>query len=214
MTPAMLQALMIGGGISSGISGIAGYKGYNNMADTLGNAQDTINKYLQQATGYMQPFYDAGTQGLQAFQKGLSPLQNPVQVMDQLMGQYTESPYALFQQQQSITAANAAGAASGMQGSGAEQEQLMQESQAISSKDMQNWLNNIFGIYKGYMGGEKSLMSQGYGAAGQMGNWNMQAGRDITSLMDAQARAQAAAMKSGAGGIGGFVGGVVGGLGL
>jgi hypothetical protein len=214
MTPAMMEAMMMGAGISSGISGAAGYAGYSNMADELGDAQNQITQYLQQATGYMQPFYDAGTQGLSAYQKGLSPLQNPVQLMNQLMGGYTESPYAQFQQQQSITAANAAGAASGMLGSGAEQKELMQQSQAISSKDMQQWLNNIFGIYKGYMGGEKNLMTQGYGAAGQMGNWNMQAGRDVVSLMDAQARAQAAAMKSAGSGAGGLIGGVVGGLGL
>lgn len=210
MTPTMMASAMVplGMGIASNTYGNATSQSYEQMAQQLQQAQDVINKYLGNATGYMQPFYNAGISGLNNFQTGLNPLANPVQLMSNLMGQYTMSPYAQAQMNQEITAANAAGSASGMLGSGAEQKALEQSAQQITSKDMQNWLNNIFGIYKGYLGGEKSLMNQGFNAGSKMGQWNMQAGEDITDLMAAQAQAEAAAKQSKAAGDSGLIGGI------
>lgn len=162
---------------------------YSQMSDQLQQAIDVINQYLGQSIGYLQPFYDAGIGGLNAFQKGLTPLGSPVQLMNQLMGQYQPSQYAQAQIAQETNAANAAAAASGMLGSGAEQQALQQSAQAITSKDMQDWLGNIFNIYGGYMKGQQSLMNQGFQSGKQMGGWTMQGGEDIANIIGEQAMA-------------------------
>lgn len=194
-------------------------KAYEDINKSYQQAISAQQAALGRATGYMQPFYGAGVSGLGAYQQGLSAMADPQKFYQQMMSGYSMSPQAQFQQQQAIQAANQAAAASGMLGSGAEQKALANYTQQLTARDQQQWLNNMLGIYRGYLGGEQGLGQMGYGAAGQMGQWQTQSGRDIADLMARQGQAQAGIDLSRAGalqnllGLGGsfLTGGLVGG---
>lgn len=176
-------------GIAPMVYGSSASDAYSGMSQQLQQAIDVINEYLSKSIGYLQPFYDVGLEGLSAFQKGLTPLGTPVQLMNQLMSQYQPSQYAQAQIASEEEAANAAAAASGMLGSGAEQQALQQSAQTITSKDMSKWLDYIFRTYGGYLKGQQNLMSQGFQSGKQMGGWTMQGGEDIADIMGTQAMA-------------------------
>lgn len=199
-------------GIAPMVYGYSASNAYSGMSSQLQQAIDVINQYLGQSIGYLQPFYDAGISGMNAFQKGLSPMANPVQLMNSLMSQYQPSQYAQAQIAQEEQAANAAAAASGMLGSGAEQQALQQSAQAITSKDMNTWLKNIFNIYGGYLKGNQSLMNQGFQSGKQMGSWTMQGGEDIANIIGEQAMADMMSKMMSSIGAAGAAGGLLSGV--
>lgn len=199
--------------------------------EAIRRAMQQEQQYLGQSTGYMQPWWQAGQKALPEYQEALGRMKDPNAFINQMMGGYQQSPFAKFQEHQGIQAANQGAAASGMLGSGAQQKALAQFSQDLSSKDMQQYLQNQMGVWGNYMGGLGGLSGQGMQAGKQMGDWTMGAGRDVAGMEEqiGQARAQGdvansnawgnlfglgvnllggglGAMGMGAGGIGGFGG--------
>ena len=81
------------------------------------------------------------------------------------MGQYQQSPWARYQQQQAMRMANNMGSATGLTGSTPLQLQAQQNAANISSQDMNNWLQNVLGINTQYGQGQQNLMAGGQGAA-------------------------------------------------
>jgi len=155
----------MGGGIGGMLSGLFG-----NSGKPYDDAMDQYQKYGQQATDAQQPYAQAGQGAIGDYQKWLQSQQDPSGFMNNLMGQYQESPFAKYQQQQGMRAGQNMGSASGLSGSSAMQQQMQQNSQNISSQDMQNWLGNALGINTQYGQGQQSLMQGGQNAANQMSN--------------------------------------------
>lgn len=133
-------------------------------------AQQQYNDYLNRAQGAQNPFLQAGYGAIPNFQAWLGSMQDPSGFINKLMGQYQESPWARYQQQQSIRAGTNAASASGLTGSTPFAQQLQQNAQNISSQDMQNWLQNVLGINTQYGQGNQYLMGQGANAANAMTN--------------------------------------------
>ena len=182
------------GGAVSGVSNLVSGGGNNASADmekALQQAQEIMKQYYGEAKGYMQPFYDTGKQAMGDYTKALSGMSDPTAYYNKIMSQYSMSPSAQFQQQEGIKAANQSSAASGMLGGGAEQKALSDWNQQLSSRDMQQYYNNINGINSQYMGGEQGLMSQGYNAGSQIGNWGMATGKELAGLQSQIGQAQA-----------------------
>jgi len=135
-------------------------------------ASSILSQYFPQAQGYLNPFVQAGQGAIPQFQKWLQGMQDPSGFINNLMGKYQESPYAKFEQQQGVRAAQNLGSASGLTGSTPLTQFAQQNAQNISSQDMQNWLSRVLGINTQYGEGEMGLMNQG-----------MQAGNSLTNLM-------------------------------
>src|ERR1700722_6720338 len=129
------SANMMGGGVGSLLSGL-----FNDSGAPYGAAMDQYQKFIDQAKQTQQPFYNAGTQAIPQYQDYLSKMQNPSGFVNNLMGQYQESPYAHQQQLQSQRAAQNFGSANGLSGSTPLMQQAQQNASNISSGDMNQWI--------------------------------------------------------------------------
>jgi hypothetical protein len=164
---------------------------YSDLENAITQSQQQINDYYNQALGFLSPYQQAGTQALSDFTTGLSPLKTPVTTYNQLVSGYSMSPQAQMEQQASLNQALSVGAATGMQGSGAQEKELAQYSQQITSKDLQNYINNIFKTYGGYMKGTGQIAQMGEKAGTTMGGWGMQTGKSIADLTEQLGQVQA-----------------------
>ncbi len=109
------------------------------------------------------PWITAGRNALGKYQSALGGMSDPQDFYRRMMAGYHESGAAKEAIKQGIHAADAAGAASGMLGSGAEKTALQRQGQRITDEDQQNWLNNMRDIYGQYVSGEGSLQGEGFG---------------------------------------------------
>ena len=77
----------------------------NSLVPNYNNSYNSLN----QAIGYQQPFYNAGTNALGPYMSQLSGLTNtPTGLEDSIMSQYSTSPQAQYQLNQGTAATNAA----------------------------------------------------------------------------------------------------------
>ena len=128
-------------------------------------AMGPYQQYMGQGANVQNPFLQAGQGAIGNYQNWLSGMQNPSGFMNNLMGQYQQSPWAKYQQQQSMRAGNNAASAGGLIGSTPFAQQMQQNSANISSQDMNNWLQNVLGINTQYGAGQQNLMGMGQNAA-------------------------------------------------
>lgn len=158
-------------------AGIGAFGGFGN--DPYGDAMKKYHQLAQQGRDAQNPFYEAGKGAIGDYQSWLNGQKNPTQFVNNLMGDYKESPYAHYMQQQSVRAGQNAGSASGLMGSTALAQQLQQSASDISGQDMNQWLQNVLGINTQYGQGEKNLMDSGQHAADQITNSYNQESGDI-----------------------------------
>jgi hypothetical protein len=147
-------------GIGGLLSGLFGDSGAPYEA-----AMDQYQQWGNKAQGAQNPFLQAGQGAIGNYQNWLQGQQNPSHFLNNLMGQYQESPWAKYQQQQALRMANNMGSATGLTGSSPLQLQAQQNAANISSQDMNNWLQNVLGINTQYGQGQQNLMAGGQGAA-------------------------------------------------
>jgi hypothetical protein len=147
--------------------------GVLNFLTGAGDAQRSIEKGLtgqkdlyDKAVGNLSPWSDAGKTSLQLLMDSLSNKQDPTSYYNNIMGGYSESPYAKLLTEKGVRAGNQGAAASGMLGSGENQKWLTDYSQQVASKDMNDYLKNIFGITDSYERGQSGISQEGLGAAG------------------------------------------------
>jgi len=136
-----------------------------------GGAKDDASQGYDQANQYLDPYRRGGREDYDAYRKNaqqtgqnLQPYQDggsyqhgninqgPVDYYNQIMGGYQESPQAKYEREQAIRGSNAAGAASGMLGSGAQQKALQQNAADVSSRDQQRYFGNVQGANQMQMG--------------------------------------------------------------
>jgi hypothetical protein len=150
------------GAIGSGIAGLFG-KNAENPAD---KAMPYLNQ-IPGATGqYYQPYIAQGRQidpGLQAMYGSL--MSNPGDFYNQLGQGYQKSPGYDFSLQQALAAGNNAFAAGGMTGSPAHQFSQMSTASGLASKDYENYINHVLGLFGQGLGGEQGLSNRAYGAS-------------------------------------------------
>jgi len=160
----MMGGMQGGGGFSSGLAGLLGGM-FGNSGAPYEDAMKQYQEWANKAQGVQNPFLNAGTGAIGNYQHWLQGMQDPTKFMNNMMGQYQESPWAKFQQQQGMRAANNVGSASGMTGSTPLMQQAQQNAQNISSGDMNNWLQNVLGVNTQYGQGQQNLMGMGQNAA-------------------------------------------------
>jgi hypothetical protein len=162
------------GGLGGLLGGLFGDSG-----SPYEDAMEQYQKWANQAQATQQPFLNAGHQAIPQYQAWLSGMQDPSKFINNLMGQYQQSPWAKYQQQQGMRAAQNMGSATGLTGSTPLQMQAQQNSQNISSQDMGNWLQNVLGINTQYGAGNQYLMGQGANAANALTNMYGNMGRQM-----------------------------------
>lgn len=222
---------------SSGGGGSGSYGGYNPMYGALGmgaagalggmfgqnpmhasmpymnNAGNQINQYLGNATNGMNPYMQAGQGALGQYQGMLGQMANPQDFYNKMMAGFHMSPAQQFAQQQGLNAVSNNAGANGMMGSGPEAKALENYAQNNTSQMQQQYLGNMMGMYGQALNGYGNLSNMGYGAAGQVGNWNMDAGQQQADIQEAEAQeaaAQASQNQSGLGSFFGALGGMAG----
>lgn len=172
---------------------------YGDMAKNLGKAGSGIGQQTQQMQGQnaqaMNPWTGQGGNFLNQYYNALNSMGNPQEFYQKMMQGYQITPQAQQQIQQGIQSANAAGAASGMLGSGAEQTALQKQGQQIVDADQQQYLNNMQNIFGQYLGGLGGLQNQSMGANQWLQGLNSQLGeqgmQDQLALAEQAAQAQA-----------------------
>ena len=153
----------------SGLGGLFGGM-FSNSSKPYDAEMNQYRQYGNQAQATQQPYLQAGTQGLGNYQSWLNGQSNPSDFINNLMGQYQESPYARYMQQQSMRAGQNAASASGLSGSTPLLQQLQQNAGNISSQDQNQWLQNVLGINTQYGQGEQNLVNGGQNAANSLSN--------------------------------------------
>lgn len=152
------------------------------MAQTPASAaMPYIQQEGQVGQQYFNPYIQQGQQSNQLLGQQYGNLVNdPTAFLNSIMSGYQQSPYATYQEGIMTDKMENAGAAGGYAGTPYNQGQIGSAVQAISSKDMQSWLNNVLGMYKLGLMGEGNLSNQGFQAsgdlAGMMGNMYSQEG--------------------------------------
>lgn len=163
--PSSLGGSNSGGGLSSFLSGLFG-----NSSSPYEAAQGPYNQYMAKAANAQNPFLQAGQGAIGNYQNWLGGMQDPSKFINNLMGQYQESPWAKYEQQQGIRSGQNAASASGLSGSTPFAQQLQQNASNISSQDMNQWLQNVLGVNTQYGSGEQNLMNNGANAANNLSN--------------------------------------------
>ena len=162
---------MFGGGLGSFLGGLFG-----NSGKPYQKGMDEYNKWMQKGEGALNPFLQAGQGAIGNYQDWLKGMQDPSGFINNLMGQYQESPYTHFLQQQANRAGINAGAAGGLTGSSALAQQMQQNAGNISQQGMNDWLSNVLGINTQYGQGQGNLISGGLSAGNSLANMFQNAG--------------------------------------
>jgi len=153
-------------------SGLGGFLGglFGDSGAPYQKAMDQYTQFGNRAQQAQNPFMQAGSSAIPQYQQWLSGMQNPSGFINNMMGQYHESPWARNEQQQAIRAAQNQGSAMGLTGSTPMAQFMQQNAQNISSQDMNQWLSHVLGINSQYGSGLSGLIGTGQGAANSLTN--------------------------------------------
>lgn len=166
------------GMFGSGLGGLFGGL-FGDSGKPYDKAMDQYQQYGKQAANTQQPYMQAGQGAIGDYQKWLQGQSDPSGFINNLMGQYQESPYAQYLQQQAMNAGQNAASASGLMGSTPMMLQMQQNAGNIASQDQNQWLQNVLGINKQYGQGENSLMQGGQNSANSLTNLYNQMGQQM-----------------------------------
>ena len=178
-----------------------------------GGANSDLNSGLDQATGYMQPFYNGGLNAFNQWQQNTQDMgkylgqfqnmgaqqwqasqQSPQQYYQNIMRGYQMSPQAQYAQQVATRSGNAAAAASGMMGSGAFVNGMQRNANQISQGDQQQYFNNVMGSNQAQMQSLQNYQNQYAqynGMLGQQANMGYGAGNSMGNWAMNNAQLQA-----------------------
>ena len=152
-------------GLASGLGGLFGLG-----TDPYENAMKQYEKWGQKAANVQNPYLEAGQGGLFNYQDWLQGMQDPAAFMNNLQGQYQESPYSQYLQRQATLGGQNAASASGLMGSTPMMQQAQSNAANIASGDLNSWLQNVLGINAQYGQGQQNLMQGGQNAANALTN--------------------------------------------
>lgn len=163
---------------TSGLGGLLGGL-FGHSGSPYDAAMNQYQQWGSQAANTQQPYLQAGQGAIGNYQNWLQGQQNPSQFINNLMGQYQQSPYNTYLQQQARNAGINAGSASGLTGSSALMQQMQQNASNIAQQGMDNWLQNVLGINSQYGQGQQNLMQGGQNAANSLMNMYSQMGQQM-----------------------------------
>jgi hypothetical protein len=141
-------------------------KGSKNPADS---AMPYLNQIPGATSGYFQPYINAGQYALPTLQGQYNQLLgSPGAKLNEIGGQFQQSPGFQFALQQALQGAGHAAAAGGMAGSPQHEQQNMGLATDLANQDYYNWLGHATGLYNQGLAGEQGLASGGLQAGSSM----------------------------------------------
>lgn len=198
----------------------------------MASPSDDITTGYNEATGFLQPYYDAGLRGFKAYQgniynmgRNLMPYnksadsfydqigQSPQDFYNSMMSGYSESPYAQNQMNAMEQATTAGASASGMYGSTAYNDELQNNANNIMMGDQQQYYNNMMDAanqqYK-YLTNLQGQQAQYRGGLNNLANYGYGSANTMGqyAMQKAQLQAQLAAARSA--GLENMIGGIAG----
>lgn len=150
----------------SGRNSVQGFMGllqhmFSNNKSPYGEGFDATKPYFDEAKNQQNPFAQQGKEAGGQYQDWLQGQKDPSEFINKIMGGYQESPWAKYQQQNSVRAGQNAASASGLSGSTPFAQQLQQNASGITSEDQNKYVGNALGVNTQYGQGLNNEM--GYG---------------------------------------------------
>lgn len=142
----------------------------------LSNPAKSARPYLEPIEGYGKTAYNPYiAQGQQVDSRLQSQYENmafnPTELINAIMSQYQQSPGAKYQSEQLNRVAGNAAAAGGYAGTMGDQRQRAELIQALTSQDMQKWLENALGVQGAGLTGLQGVSNRGYDASGNLADY-------------------------------------------
>lgn len=162
-------------------SGLGGFLGgmFGNSDKPYDAAMDQYQEWANKGQNVQQPYLNAGQGAIGDYQDWLKGQKDPSGYINKMMGQYQESPYAHFLQQQSLRGGQNAASADGTMGSTPMNQQMQQNAGQIASGDMNQWLQHVLGINTQYGQGQQNLMQGGQQSANSLTNMYNNVGNEM-----------------------------------
>jgi len=172
---AMAGGAGAGGGMGGGFGPMGGLNQFfSGMFGQSGRPYEKggqeYERFMNKGLEPQNSFLDFGKQGMGNYQQWLDSQKDPSKFINNQMNNYQESPWAKYQQQQSVRAGQNAASAGGLSGSTPFAQQLQQNAQNISGQDQQQWLSNVLGINTQYGQGLNNQIGYGQHAADNISN--------------------------------------------
>lgn len=192
---------LFGSGLGDVLGGLFGDSG-----KPYDKAMEQYQQWADKSQGVQQPYLDAGKGAIGDYQKWLQGQKDPSGFINNLMGDYKQSPYSQYLQQQAQNAGVNSASASGMTGSSALMQQQQQNAGNIASQDMNQWLQNVLGINTQYGQGQQNLMTGGQNSANALTNMYGQMGKQMGEAAYGKEAGKKNDFWNTAGGIGSMIG--------
>lgn len=202
-----VDSKQFGSGLGGILSGM-----FNDSSAPYDKAMEQYQNFFNQGKSTQKPFYDAGVGAIGDYQDWLTGQKNPTEFINKIMGDYQESPYARYLQQQAQNAGINAASASGLTGSTPFLQQAQQNAANISSADMNQWLQNVLGINTQYGQGQKNLVDTGQTSANALTNLIQQFGQNMADAAYGKEAGKQSNTSNILGGIGNVIGSFIPGL--
>jgi hypothetical protein len=160
-------------GLASGLPqmgmGLAGM--FGNQKSPADAADPYFSQIGQQTGQYYDPYINAGKGQIPGLQEQYNQLMNnPGGKLNDIGGNFQQSPGFKFALQQALQGSGNAAAAGGMAGSPQHEQQNMQLATDIGNQDYYNWLKQATGLYGQGLEGGQNMMNTGANAANSQAN--------------------------------------------
>lgn len=180
-----------------------------------GKAQDELDKYYQQAQGYMQPYNQFGQNAYGSLSGAMNNLLNPAALEGNWINSYTESPSAMNAERMAQEHGLDAASGLGLMGSNTALNAIQGGTTQIGLDDRQNYLNDLMQKYLAGAQIAGNIFNTGANTASTMGTNAMNMGQNSAQMAYNKANAPGNMMSSmlglGAGVAGSALGGQFGG---
>jgi len=163
-------------------------EGFEDLESQLRQAMQAIQGASRRGEGFLQPFQQGGVSALSQLQGMLG--QDPTQLINQITGQYQQSPEFEFQKSQAQDALQNQLESAGLGSSGIGAQKSAELAGNLASQNQQQYLQNVLGQRQQQMGGLESLFSGGLGAAGQQAGLEQGLGTNLANLFGQIGQAQ------------------------
>lgn len=151
-----------------GASGLGSIFGGLFGKDPYKNARREYERGANQASGYQNPFFQAGTGALGEFQNYLKGMKNPSEFLNNLMKDYHESEFTKNLKSNAERSGINAASASGLIGSTPFLKQSQKNAAEIESAGVNDWLSKALGLNTQYGKGLEDLISGGQSAGNRL----------------------------------------------
>lgn len=186
------------------ISAFGDILGQTQREDPYAAADPYLSQIPGQMGGYMDPYIQAGKQGIGTLEEQYNKLlQDPTALMTQIGSRFKASPGYQYNVDEATRAANQAASAGGMAGSPAEQQELAGRVTGMASQDYGRFMDRALNLYGTGLSGWGGLERGGQQASQQMSE-------NMARYLESKAKEKYAQTQTGDEQRGGLVGDITG----